>query len=724
MLKKYLSLFYFLLLICCNTDRPTPTGLMVEFIRDTEQTEILDSKPEFTWTVPSGLGFQSSYQIQVASSKILLQNDNPDIWNSGKVKSNKSMEIEFAGPELSQNSNYFWRVKIWDYNNEESNYSYIQSFTTSSFIGYSTTKNKFQKVYIDAKNIVRLSNSKHFIDFGRAAFGTIQFSNIDVKETDTLVIHLGEKINSGNRIDRDPPGNIRYQKVHLSVTKDKKEYQLDLPANNRNTSGAAVLLPDSMGVVFPFRYCEIENYQGNIGPKEIKQVVYHYYFEEDQSMFTSSDTVLNRVWDICKYSMKATSFTGLYVDGDRERIPYEADAYINQLGHYYTDREYSMARLTNEYFIDNPTWPTEWILQTIPMFYNDFMFTGNIESIKNYYDELKWKTLKSLARKDGLISSKNVTNEIMTMLGFSDPDRRIMDIVDWPPGQKDTGWKLASPEGERDGYEFTEINTVVNSFYFYNLKIMSKIAGQLGNTKDSIFYYTESEKVRKTINHKLIDKNTGVYIDGEGSDHSSLHANMFPLAFDLVPETNKSRVVEFIKSRGMACSVYGAQFLLEGLYKAGESDYALELLNATHDRSWWNMIRSGSTITMEAWDMKYKPNSDWNHAWGAAPANIIPAYLWGVRPTTPGFESTVIQPQLSEISYAKITVPTIRGGITAEFQINDGTKEFRIHIPGNMKCYFDPSFITFSIILLNGKKYDSTVGSFILEPGLNTINIH
>ena len=74
--------------------------------------------------------------------------------------------------------------------------------------------------------------------------------------------------------------------------------------------------------------------------------------------------------------------------------------------------------------------------------------------------------------------------------------------------------------------------------------------------------------------------NRGIYIDGEFSDHSSLHANMMALAFDLVPEEHKKTVIDFIKSRGMACSVYGAQFLLEGLYNAGESDYAMSLLTA------------------------------------------------------------------------------------------------------------------------------------------------
>jgi hypothetical protein len=175
------------------------------------------------------------------------------------------------------------------------------------------------------------------------------------------------------------------------------------------------------------------------------------------------------VCNISKYSIKATSFAGLYIDGDRIRIPYEADAYINQLGHYYTDREYSIARRTNEYFIDHPTWPTEWILQTVLMFHNDLMFTGNIESLAKYYKALQYKTLYEIARPDGLISSKNVNDEVMLNLGFSNAKERIRDIADWHPSQKDTGWKLATPEGERDGYDMTEINTVVNAFHYRSL---------------------------------------------------------------------------------------------------------------------------------------------------------------------------------------------------------------------------------------------------------------
>jgi len=43
--------------------------------------------------------------------------------------------------------------------------------------------------------------------------------------------------------------------------------------------------------------------------------------------------------------------------------------------------------------------------------------------------------------------------------------------------------------------------------------------------------------------------------------------------------------------------------------------------------------------------MRYKPNSDWNHAWGAAPANIIPRQLWGIQPKVPGFKVVHIRPK-------------------------------------------------------------------------------
>ncbi len=724
---KRIYLFLFLIIVqislSCISDSDLPSGLMVEFIREPENVKIFDLRPEFTWIVPQKANFQTAWQILVASTRKNIENNIGDIWDSQRVMSTVSSEVEYGGINLAADTKYYWKVRIWDNLNKASRYSVIQTFTTGNPDGYATTGNRFLSTLIKPEKITRLTEGHYFIDFGKDAFGTL-IINLNPSERDTIIVHLGEKIAGVNQIDQNPGGSIRYQRVLLPVEPGKISYVLNLPPDTRNTGTSAIPLPDSVGVVTPFRYCELENFQYNLLPENISQKALWYYFDDGLSSFTCSDSILNKVWDICKYSMKATSFTGRYIDGDRERIPYEADAYINQLGHYCTDREYSMARATSEYFIKHPTWPTEWILQTIFLFYNDYMYTGNIESVKEYYEELKYKTLLSLAREDGLISSKYVTDEIMRDLGFSNPKERIMDIIDWPPGQKDTGWKLATTEGERDGYELVEVNTVVNAFHYNSLVLMSELAGYLDKRSDSLFFINQAYKVKNSINEKLLNKTKGVYLDGESSSHSSLHANMMALAFDLVPDQYRQTVINFIKSRGMACSVYGAQYLLEGLYNAGVSDYALSLMTATHDRGWWNMIKTGSTITLEAWDMKYKPNSDWNHAWGAAPANIIPRNMWGIVPAAPGFSKAVIRPQLSNLSFSKIEVPTIRGSIKAEFNVSNNIKIYSINIPGNMACDFIIPGKQNSKIIFNGKKFPAETGIVCLKAGINKIFIN
>ena len=485
-------------------------------------------------------------------------------------------------------------------------------------------------------------------------------------------------------------------------------------------------LPKQFGVVMPFRYCEIENAAHTITAADVRQMAVHTYFDEQASAFSCSDDTLNQVWELCKYSIKATSFAGLYVDGDRERIPYEADACINQLSHYGVDREYGIAKQTIEYFMDHPTWPTEWILHTALMAYYDYMYTGDLELVSEYYDILKHKTLIELARDDGLISSHSdkVTDAFMQQIGFPKGAKHIKDIVDWPAGQKDTSWKLANEAGERDGYDMVPINTVVNCFFYKNMTIMAEFAALLGKDADADYFQYMAAKVKKSINQKLFDASRGIYVDGEGSTHASLHANMMPLAFGLVPKRYIPSVVDFVKSRGMACSVYGSQYLLEGLYRAGEGQYALDLMRSKSDRSWWNMIRVGSTITLEAWDMKYKPNSDWNHAWGAAPANIIPRGLWGVTPLEPGFRKVQVKPQLGDLRKSEIKVPTIRGPITCRCTRKSARRQtYDITLPGNTSGRLILHELSAADVNLNGSPVNITKGYIPLASGANHVTV-
>ncbi|UXX79818.1 family 78 glycoside hydrolase catalytic domain [Reichenbachiella carrageenanivorans] len=706
-----------------SEDALSPLSLSVEYIRHPEGLLIIDDKPEFAWEVPNSATKQTAYQIIVASTQGLIQKETGDLWDSGKVYGNQSIDVEYEGKPLNLSGTYFWKVKIWDANEVEMPFSKHQSFKTGEANGFITSANTFQIDRIKPIIFQQIGEDSYFIDFGKAAFATLVF-NYQAKKADTLTVHIGEQLLDG-KINRDPQRTIRHQKVEVAVNPEQSQYLLEIRPDKKNTKPRAVQLPDSFPVLMPFRYVAIEGTEGDLEAEDFTQLFYHGYWENDASYFTSSDTLLNAVWELCKYSIKATTFAGLYVDGDRERIPYEADAYLNQLSHYTTDREYAIARQTIEYFMENPTWPTEWQLHVALMFHADYMYTGNTELIEKYYDELKHKTLMELRREDGLISSAKATPEFMKKLGFTNPKDKLKDIVDWPPAQKDTGWKLATAEGERDGFVMMPINTVVNCFYHRNLEIMAEFASILNRQKEAEELSQLALKVKQTINDKLLDPTTGVYIDGEGTSHSSLHANMMAMAFDIVPIESIKSVVDFIKTRGMACSVYGSQYLLEGLYKANEWEYAMDLMTATHDRSWYNMIKMGSTMTLEAWDMKYKPNADWNHAWGATPANIIPRQLWGIRPKSPGYDTVSIRPQLETLTSSSIKVPTIRGAVKADYQLqSDETKHFVIEIPANMIGEFDLGGQAISKVILNGEILNDYQNIIPLPAGKHNLKVY
>ena len=152
----------------------------------------------------------------------------------------------------------------------------------------------------------------------------------------------------------------------------------------------------------------------------------------------------------------------------------------------------------------------------------------------------------------------------------------------------------------------------------------------------------------------------------------------------------------------MACSVYGAQYLLEALYKAGEAGYALDLMTSEDKRSWLNMIRVGSSMTTEAWDEAYKPNLTWNHAWGSAPANITARKLMGIEPIEPAFKKIRISPQPGYLDHTTIRVPTIRGPVEIDLKTKEDRWEMDISIPGNAEAeVWLPE--RFSEVIVNGK---------------------
>ena len=56
---------------------------------------------------------QTAYQILVASSEKLLKEDKADLWDSGKVETNRSTQIDYGGKPLVSRQRCHWKVRVW-----------------------------------------------------------------------------------------------------------------------------------------------------------------------------------------------------------------------------------------------------------------------------------------------------------------------------------------------------------------------------------------------------------------------------------------------------------------------------------------------------------------------------------------------------------------------------------------------------------------------------------
>ena len=90
-----------------------------------------DPHPTLSWIIASDRRgeIQTAYQVLVASTEELLAGDKGDLWDSGKVLSPESAQIEYAGQTLSSRTSGFWKVRIWDRDGKPSAWSQSASWS-------------------------------------------------------------------------------------------------------------------------------------------------------------------------------------------------------------------------------------------------------------------------------------------------------------------------------------------------------------------------------------------------------------------------------------------------------------------------------------------------------------------------------------------------------------------------------------------------------------------
>jgi alpha-L-rhamnosidase len=73
-------------------------------------------RPRLSWQLSSDRRgtSQSAYRILVADSPVELEQNTGSVWDSTRVTCDQSIQVEYAGPELQSRRRYYWKVMVWD----------------------------------------------------------------------------------------------------------------------------------------------------------------------------------------------------------------------------------------------------------------------------------------------------------------------------------------------------------------------------------------------------------------------------------------------------------------------------------------------------------------------------------------------------------------------------------------------------------------------------------
>ena len=88
-------------------------NLRCEYLADPLGIDV--AKPRLSWGIESThrRERQTAYRVLVASTSELLAQDQGDLWDSGKVASDQSIQVEYAGKALTSRTRCHWKVRVW-----------------------------------------------------------------------------------------------------------------------------------------------------------------------------------------------------------------------------------------------------------------------------------------------------------------------------------------------------------------------------------------------------------------------------------------------------------------------------------------------------------------------------------------------------------------------------------------------------------------------------------
>ncbi|MBE6761284.1 MAG: alpha-rhamnosidase [Ruminococcaceae bacterium] len=374
---------------------------------------------------------------------------------------------------------------------------------------------------------------------------------------------------------------------------------------------------------------------------------YEYLPLKYRGNFCCDNQLFNQIWETSAYTFHLNCREG-FMDGiKRDRWIWQGDAYQSSKINNYLffddaiEKRTAIGILGNEPFCEHINTIIDYTLFWIIGLYDYYFTHGDITFIKNIFPKAEklMEFIESRLNDEGFIVGRSGD---WTFIDWSDIDK--------------TGAISA---------EQMLLIAVYNSFAKIKQALNLDPAKELEKAK------TLTEKV----NYFFWDSQKGGFIDSyeSGKRNVTRHANIFAIMYGIAtPKQIESIKNNVLKNDNITkiTTPYFEGYELDVLGKLGEYCYIENML----ENYWGGMLKLGATTFWEEFDPtkngiehyamyggKYEKSLC--HAWGANPIYLFGRYYLGVYPTSPGFETFKVEPNLGGLKKFEGTVPTKNGEV-------------------------------------------------------------
>ncbi len=394
-----------------------------------------------------------------------------------------------------------------------------------------------------------------------------------------------------------------------------------------------------------FRYIYIT---GTENPKVYAEL--EYLPIEYKGSFRCDDENVNKIWDMCAYTLHLNMREVLTEAIKRDRWLWGGDAYqaFKMNNYLFYDKEIikrsTIALRGKEPIYEHINTITDYSLYWVIGLYEYYITYGDIEFIKNIYD--KAVSLMEFCKKredeKGFIVKKN--NDWI--------------FVDWS-------------DIDKDGAVCAE-----QMLYIAANQTMVELSKLVGASP--AVYEEKRNKLTELTNKFFWKEEKGAYIDcyESGKNHISRHANIFAILYGIASEAQQTKIVENVLDNDEITKIktpYFEGYELDVMGKIGRFDY-IESMIKTY---WKGMLDLGATTVWEEYNPSLSGTQHYEmygkkygkslcHAWGASPIYLLGKYYLGVTPTSSGYETFEVKPYLGGFKFIDGVVPIKDGSVSVK----------------------------------------------------------